>query len=51
MNPNPMGSFGSGTFLLALASTVVLSSETPETHDHNLLSHDSESRATFCCSL
>jgi hypothetical protein len=37
----------SGKLLLALASTVILGSESRWTHDHILLSHDSGSRATL----
>jgi hypothetical protein len=37
----------SGKFLLALASTVILDSESCGTHAPLLLSHDSESRATL----
>jgi hypothetical protein len=41
----------SDKLLLALASTVILSSGSRETHDHIFLSHDSGNRAILppCC--
>jgi hypothetical protein len=36
-----LGWVGSGKFLLVLASTIILVSESRGTHDHILLSHDS----------
>jgi hypothetical protein len=38
---------GSGKFLLALASTVILGSDFRGTHDHSSLPHDSGSHATL----